>query len=182
MNQFESQINNLKVHLRLPNIEVLQKEFSNYFKTSLEEAKRLQLQPGFADNPIFQQLLRQHEPHQSPPQTPSEEVSTKEKRHKSTARMSALQTKILLRIDQEGKEGEPVQWCPSKWFGTSKTTPSDRVSWSRSRRRLEKRGLVIIIPAIDRNKLSMSKKGARKTYVKLTQLGRKAVVVVNKNL
>lgn len=178
MNQSESQSNHFKVHLRFPNIESLQKGIAAQLKTSLEGAK--QLQADFANNPALQSV-KQQKPEQSI-QTFSEEVSTEEKRHKSTARMSELQTKILLRIAQEGKEGEPVQWCPSKWFGTSETTDSDRSSWSRSLKKLEKRELVIIISATDTNNLSMCKQDARKTYVKLTQLGRKVVVVVNKNL
>ncbi|PSB29063.1 hypothetical protein [Chlorogloea sp. CCALA 695] len=179
MNQSESQSNYFKVHLRLPNFELLQKEIADQLKPSLAGAK--QLQADFANNPIFQQLVKQHEPNHSPPQTSSDEVSTEEKRYKSTARMGKLQTDILLRIAQEEQEDKLVQWSPSKWFGTSETTDSQRSSWSKSLKKLEARGLVIIISAIDINKLSMSKQGARKTYVKLTQLGRKAVVVVNKN-
>lgn len=180
MNQSESQSNYFKVHLRLPNIESIQKEIADQLKTSLEGAKRLQA--DFANNPIFQPLVKQHEPNHSPPQTSSEEVSTEEKRHKSTTRMSELQTKILLRIAQEEQEHKLVQWCPSKWFGTSKTTDSDRASWSRSRKRLEKRGLVIITSPTNTNKLSINKQGARKTYVKLTQSGRDVIARVNKNL
>ncbi len=180
MNQSESQSNIFKVHLPLPNIELLQKEIADQLKPSLEGA--IQLQADFANNPIFQQLVKQHKPNHSPSQTSSEEVSTEEKRYKSTARIGKLQTDILLRIAQEEQENKLVQWSPSKWFGTSETTDSQRSSWSKSLKKLEARGLVMIIPQKHMDKLSVNKQKFGKTYVRLTQLGRDVVVVVNKNL